>query len=54
MVGDPTDEKTEVGPLIEEGEVDRIHNWVEEAKAAGGKILTGGNKIGNTLSLIHI
>ena len=48
VVGDPTDEKTEVGPLIEEGEVDRIHNWVEEAKAAGGKILTGGNKIGKT------
>ena len=48
VVGDPMDEKTEVGPLIEEGEVDRIHNWVEEAKAAGGKILTGGNKIGNT------
>ena len=48
VVGDPTDEKTEVGPLIEEGEVDRIHNWVEEAKAAGGTILTGGNKIGNT------
>ena len=48
VVGDPTDEKTEVGPLIEEGEVERIHNWVEEAKAAGGKILTGGNKIGNT------
>ena len=48
VVGDPTNEKTEVGPLIEEGEVDRIHNWVEEAKAAGGKILTGGNKIGNT------
>ena len=48
VVGDPTDEKTEGGPLIEEGEVDRIHNWVEEAKAAGGKILTGGNKIGKT------
>ena len=48
VVGDPTDEKTEVGPLIEEGEVDRIHNWVEEAKAAGGKILTGGKKIGKT------
>ena len=48
VVGDPTDAKTEVGPLIEEGEVDRIHNWVEEAKKAGGKILTGGNKIGKT------
>lgn len=48
IVGDPTDEKTEVGPLIQEGEVERIHKWVEEAKAAGAKILTGGNKIGKT------
>jgi acyl-CoA reductase-like NAD-dependent aldehyde dehydrogenase len=48
IVGDPTDEKTEVGPLIQEREVERIHKWVEEAKAAGAKILTGGNKIGNT------
>jgi acyl-CoA reductase-like NAD-dependent aldehyde dehydrogenase len=48
VVGDPTDEKTEVGPLIQEAEVERIHQWVEEAKAAGAKILTGGKKIGKT------
>jgi len=48
VVGDPTDDKTEVGPLIQDKEVDRIHSWGEEAKKAGGKILTGGNKIGNT------
>ena len=42
VVGDPIDEKTEVGPLIQEGEVERIHKWVEEAEAAGGK------KIGKT------
>jgi acyl-CoA reductase-like NAD-dependent aldehyde dehydrogenase len=48
VVGDPVDEKTEVGPLIQEREVERIHKWVEEAKAAGGNILTGGKKIGKT------
>ena len=48
VVGDPTDEKTEVGPLIQESEVDRVHQWVNEAKIAGAKILTGGKKIGNT------
>ena len=48
VVGDPTNEKTEVGPLIQKGEAERIHKWVEEAKAAGGKILTGGNKIGDS------
>jgi acyl-CoA reductase-like NAD-dependent aldehyde dehydrogenase len=48
VVGDPVDEKTEVGPLILEREVERIHKWVEEAKATGGKILMGGKKIGKT------
>ena len=48
VVGDPVDEKTEVGPLIQEREVERIHKWVEEAEAGGGKILTGGKKIGKT------
>ena len=43
VVGDPTNDKTEVGPLIQETEVERIHSWVEEAKKAGGKVLTGGN-----------
>jgi acyl-CoA reductase-like NAD-dependent aldehyde dehydrogenase len=47
-VGDPTDEKTEVGPLILEREVDRVHEWVEEAISAGAKVLTGGKKIGST------
>ena len=48
VVGDPTDEKTEVGPLIQEKEVDRVDQWVNEAKNAGAKILTGGKKIGTT------
>lgn len=41
-VGDPTDESTEVGPLIRPGEVQRVHEWVGEARAAGATVLTGG------------
>ena len=48
VVGDPTDEKTEVGPLISEREVDRVDQWVKEAQKNGAKILTGGEKIGTT------
>jgi len=48
VVGDPLDEKTEVGPLITEREVNRVHEWVEEAKSLGAEILTGGQKIGST------
>jgi acyl-CoA reductase-like NAD-dependent aldehyde dehydrogenase len=48
VVGDPLSEKTEVGPLILEKEVERVDQWVQEAKKEGGKILTGGKKIGAT------
>ena len=48
VVGDPTDEKTEVGPLILEREVARVAQWVKEAQNEGAKILTGGKKIGTT------
>ncbi len=45
VVGDPTDVKTEVGPLINTGEVDRVHAWVEAAVAGGGKLLCGGERL---------
>jgi acyl-CoA reductase-like NAD-dependent aldehyde dehydrogenase len=48
VVGDPTDAATEVGPLIRPREVDRVHEWVEEARAAGAKILSGGRKISDS------
>ena len=48
VVGDPLDEKTEVGPLIQEKEVDRVDQWVKEAQDEDAKILTGGKKIGAT------
>lgn len=48
VVGDPLDKKTEVGPLISEREVERIDQWVQEAKKDGAEILTGGKKIGTT------
>ena len=47
-VGDATKEDTEVGPLILPSEVDRVHEWVQEAVSMGAEILTGGRKISNT------
>jgi acyl-CoA reductase-like NAD-dependent aldehyde dehydrogenase len=42
---DPT---TEVGPLILPREVDRVEQWVNEAIAAGTKLLCGGKRISDT------
>jgi acyl-CoA reductase-like NAD-dependent aldehyde dehydrogenase len=48
VVGNPMDEKTEIGPLILPREVDRVEEWVNEALAAGATLLTGGKRISNT------
>lgn len=48
VVGDPLDEKTEVGPLILPKEVDRIEEWVNEAITKGAKVLCGGKRISDT------
>jgi acyl-CoA reductase-like NAD-dependent aldehyde dehydrogenase len=42
VVGDPGDEETDVGPVIDEGARDRILEWIDEARNAGAEILTGG------------
>ncbi len=46
--GDPLSEDTEAGPLIRPGEVDRVEEWVNEAKEKGGEIVCGGSRISDT------
>jgi acyl-CoA reductase-like NAD-dependent aldehyde dehydrogenase len=41
VAGDPADEKTDVGPVIDEDARSRIVEWVEEAQAAGANLLAG-------------
>ncbi len=48
-VGDPADEDTDVGPLISRDERDRVLSWVEQARAGGAAILTGGTLDGELL-----
>jgi acyl-CoA reductase-like NAD-dependent aldehyde dehydrogenase len=45
VTGDPMDEATDVGPLISPGDRDRVKEWVDEAAAAGGEILAGGELV---------
>lgn len=47
--GDPGDEETFVGPIISGDECGRIAGWVDEAVAAGAKVLTGGERRGNNI-----
>ncbi len=47
-VGPPEDVETDIGPLIRTAEVDRVAEWVDEAVAAGAKLLCGGKRIRDT------
>lgn len=45
-VGDPMDERTVVGPLIRQRDVDRVADWVSRAVAEGARVLCGGRADG--------
>ncbi len=51
-VGDPLDEKTFVGPMIDEASADRVMEWVDEAVRGGAKLLCGGARKGNLVDPI--
>ncbi len=48
--GDPADETTVCGPLIDEANADRVATWIERATMAGGRLLTGGERDGNVIT----
>lgn len=48
VTGDPSDDATDVGPLVSEDAARRVESWVDEAVAAGAALLTGGKRDGAT------
>ncbi|MBK7949364.1 MAG: aldehyde dehydrogenase family protein [Deltaproteobacteria bacterium] len=49
VAGDPREESTFIGPMIAESEAIRLASWVEEAVAAGARLLCGGGRRGAML-----
>ena len=47
--GDPSNEDTFIGPMISEGEAERLHGWIKEAQEKGATILCGGTRDGAML-----
>jgi acyl-CoA reductase-like NAD-dependent aldehyde dehydrogenase len=45
--GDPLLEDTDLGPVIDKAAADRIGTWIEEATAAGARVLAGGTRQGS-------
>src|SRR6187431_1793385 len=43
-IGDPADEETDVGPVIDEDARERILEWIAEARDGGAEIIAGGEE----------
>ena len=50
VVGDPSNEATEVGPLVSSIEAERVEAWVKEAAESGAKLIAGGERKGSVLT----
>jgi acyl-CoA reductase-like NAD-dependent aldehyde dehydrogenase len=48
-VGDPYDEDTDIGPLIDLEARDRVRNWIDEAVSSGAQLLLGGELVDGLL-----
>lgn len=49
IAGDPKDEKTFVGPMIDVKEAKRLDGWIQEAVKSGARLLCGGKRDGAML-----
>jgi aminomuconate-semialdehyde/2-hydroxymuconate-6-semialdehyde dehydrogenase len=45
QVGDPQDEKSNLGAVVSKEHMDKILGCIKQAKEEGGEILTGGNRL---------
>jgi acyl-CoA reductase-like NAD-dependent aldehyde dehydrogenase len=46
VAGDPKDDSTSLGPLVDEAAAQRLEGWVASAVTRGAKLLTGGRRRG--------
>lgn len=52
--GNPADEETFLGPLISEEDAQRVERWVNEAAAAGARLLCGGKRRGSLYEATYL
>lgn len=48
--GDPHNESTFIGPVIDQGSAERLEAWIQSAQKRGGKLLCGGSRTGQLVA----
>lgn len=55
LIGDPEDKATQIGPVVDKSQYDRIMGIIESARDQGdGELIVGGRQKGETVSIIPI
>jgi len=49
-LGNPSDEASEIGPMIRPSEAERIETWIKEAVSNGAKLVSGGERNGSMVT----
>ena len=52
VVGDPSDAETEVGPIVNEKQLDDVLAGIERGKAEGGTVVSGGERLDDDAYLL--
>jgi acyl-CoA reductase-like NAD-dependent aldehyde dehydrogenase len=47
--GDPLDPATDLGPMIDDGEAERVQSWIDEAISSGAQVLAGGRRLSGAI-----
>lgn len=47
IIGDPFDPKTELGPLVDETQLNNVMRYVDSGRSSGATLACGGDRIGN-------
>jgi acyl-CoA reductase-like NAD-dependent aldehyde dehydrogenase len=49
-VGDPLDESTQIGPLVDQGQLDTVLDYIAQGRSQGATLVTGGERLAGALA----
>ncbi|MBI2242964.1 MAG: aldehyde dehydrogenase [Nocardioides sp.] len=49
-VGDPLDEGTQIGPMVDQAQLDTVLDYIGKGREAGAALVAGGNRLGGELA----
>jgi acyl-CoA reductase-like NAD-dependent aldehyde dehydrogenase len=49
-IGDPLDQRTQIGPLVDENQIETVLRYIELGRRSGAELVAGGNRLGGDLA----